>query len=437
MNARIRRLYLIATVLVFLITAPLLVSYSRGWRYDMDQHRIIQTGSFTVTSIPNSVDVRLNGSLINTTPIRSQRFTPGTYVLSLSKDGWISREQTITIQAGQATVVEDVVLIKDDPEPVRMLDGNIVMLESSPDYSRRIAVVETNEGFDLFFNEDPLGDFRLIRSVQNSPRDIRWSSDQTSALVTFEKENGQYPEYLVVSASRVEFIPEISGEKPRNVFWDTTRDSTLWLWVDHTLREFGTETEYVIPEKLTPILITQDVAYAIRTQDDAHTLIAYTLLSGDERTIDRVKASPIMTASLVGPYFTFSDPESHATSFMKKVGGQYVMIRDNERATRVSWSSDTEQLLLLDGYSITTLDDKHTDTLVRYSTGIQSASWLPNTSIILFLNEGDVYSLDLSQTPSIVGKLYDSDAHLFTNDKNGDYLFIADTSGILRLRLRS
>ena len=86
----------LATLLVVGILATLISFYARGYRLDPDNLRFSPNGLFVIKSVPGGASVYLNGEL-KTATNATLTLIPGTYDVSVRKDGYITWNKRILI----------------------------------------------------------------------------------------------------------------------------------------------------------------------------------------------------------------------------------------------------------------------------------------------------------------------------------------------------
>ena len=93
----------------FVITAPLVVFYTAGYRFEGG--KVVQTGVLNTNSIPKSADVRIDGELQEKrTPAVFSNVIPGTRTIVISKDGYSSWQKSLDVFSRQSTFTQEVVL---------------------------------------------------------------------------------------------------------------------------------------------------------------------------------------------------------------------------------------------------------------------------------------------------------------------------------------
>ncbi len=149
-----RRLFFWIITLLFLITAPLVVFYSKGYRFDQYKKIFIHSGSITVKSIPPSVDIYLNGNLqpsgtldIINNSITLNGLRPGNYNLKIAKDGYKVWEKNIEVHSGVSTEFWNVFLVPQNFASEELSADEPERFFVSP-FGKNIAYIKKN-GTDL------------------------------------------------------------------------------------------------------------------------------------------------------------------------------------------------------------------------------------------------------------------------------------------------
>lgn len=90
-----------------------------------------RTGNIDITSTPYDASIKLNGKDYGTTPITIRDLLIGTYTLTLEKEGYSSKSQSISIKEGETTDVNEIltsgieVTISSKPSGATLLIDNV------------------------------------------------------------------------------------------------------------------------------------------------------------------------------------------------------------------------------------------------------------------------------------------------------------------------
>ena len=123
MTKRTRTALFITCSILFLITAPLVIFYSSGYRIDWNPpengKRIVQTGGLFFKIEPKQADIYLNGKLSKKTDFffgsaLIENLLPKEYSIRISKDGFYSWEKKLTVKEKEVAEGKRIILISEN-----------------------------------------------------------------------------------------------------------------------------------------------------------------------------------------------------------------------------------------------------------------------------------------------------------------------------------
>ncbi len=111
-----RRIVFYVSTGIFLVTAPLIIGYTAGYRYHFKQHRIVKTGGLFIATNPKDATIEINTTLRNeTSPASILNLSPGDYRVRITKDGYWPWEKRLPVESERMTFANDIVLFKKEP----------------------------------------------------------------------------------------------------------------------------------------------------------------------------------------------------------------------------------------------------------------------------------------------------------------------------------
>ncbi|MBT4153493.1 MAG: PEGA domain-containing protein [Candidatus Magasanikbacteria bacterium] len=117
----VRITIMLSLISAFLISAPLLIAYTSGYRYSFDEG-LISKGSLSVTAKPidatifvNNIAIDQEGGLENRdkAAISMDTLAAGMYDVRIERDGYLPFEKTIDVRSNEASYVRDLTLFID------------------------------------------------------------------------------------------------------------------------------------------------------------------------------------------------------------------------------------------------------------------------------------------------------------------------------------
>jgi len=128
--------------IVFIASAPVLVFYTAGYRYNPLKEKIERNGTMIFDSKPSGAAILLNGTATGkTTPVTVQDVVPGRYVIRYEKDGYWPWEKQLDVLPELVTFANDVRLWKKSSATYRNVP-DARSFETSPN-DRLVAVLES------------------------------------------------------------------------------------------------------------------------------------------------------------------------------------------------------------------------------------------------------------------------------------------------------
>lgn len=130
-------------IAIFLGTAPLLIFYTAGYRYNPKKHQVERSGTLIVDSSPKGAHVFLDGQdTQEVSPITFQNIAPGWHDVKLVKSGYHSWQNTLDLRAEQVTFANNIWLWRESSSTL-VHTGSIRALRSDPT-NNRLALVLAN-----------------------------------------------------------------------------------------------------------------------------------------------------------------------------------------------------------------------------------------------------------------------------------------------------
>lgn len=103
-------------VILFLICGFIVIAYATGYKIDLKTRDITQTAIIDVQTDVRDASIFINDELRDTGRATIRNVEPGIYDVKVLRDGYHSWEKRITVTAGEAAVLNDVVLFKTNPK---------------------------------------------------------------------------------------------------------------------------------------------------------------------------------------------------------------------------------------------------------------------------------------------------------------------------------
>lgn len=100
-----------ASVGLFLILLPIVLSYALGYQIDYRAFKIYKTGIIYINSKPAGASIYLNGRLYrDVTPAQIEEMKPGAYRIEVRREGFYPWERELTVRPNMVTKADRIVL---------------------------------------------------------------------------------------------------------------------------------------------------------------------------------------------------------------------------------------------------------------------------------------------------------------------------------------
>lgn len=176
---------------VFLLTAPALVFYTAGYRWNTKKYKVERNGTLIIDSKPTDAKVILNGvDIQETTPITLQNTSPGRYLIRLEKENYYAWEKELDVQAQYVTFANNIRLWKiAQPQFIEAVSSSVIEVSPNQKYFV-IGSLADRMDFEIRSAANNLLKKFSIESNSISEPHITWSEDSRSFLIENHSSSG-------------------------------------------------------------------------------------------------------------------------------------------------------------------------------------------------------------------------------------------------------
>jgi hypothetical protein len=174
---------LIGFIVLFLVTTPLVILYTAGYRWNGKKDRLEKVGIIFLRSRPSGADIYLDGKLRKeTSPARLRDLLPDTYQVKVGKTGYANWSKQLPVESALTTFAEGIILWKNaapeklslPPEQALGSDELAVLKRNRPLEATADNTKFKSDGFEIW-TEDQAGNRDTITRL----------SDEIVALVPY------------------------------------------------------------------------------------------------------------------------------------------------------------------------------------------------------------------------------------------------------------
>jgi len=110
-------------VISFLFFASLIILKANGYQLIWHYWRIQKTGMIILDGEPKDVQIKLNQKYLVGFPEKLANQTPGTYDVSVTREGYHSWQKVLSVEPGKAANSSNILLFYDNPSPIDLPGG--------------------------------------------------------------------------------------------------------------------------------------------------------------------------------------------------------------------------------------------------------------------------------------------------------------------------
>lgn len=394
---------------VFLITAPVVVMYSAGYRINWQSRQIQKTGLLFVRSAPKDANIFINDRKRNEkTPARLQSLLPGDYQVTVSKDGLQPWSKKLRIREGTTTFADTIMLFHAAPVLEKVQDVRAESAFPSPDARQAAIVSKDGSRTSLWILDLSIGTFSQLLSLDagEDVEQLVWSPAGDSLCILLRDGRGLL--FVPVAPSpNVTRLPDLPG-----------RISQLQWSQDGTALYVGNEQglfTYRIANQTFEQLIASPVRAFQFIGSDAYVLVPTS--SGTQLELRRQPYSQAVATATVD-FSADADFTPTTQPYVQILDrGQDLLYIFNDglqelqsfpHTTYQQWSAGAglftlnakAALLFGDAYEIglysfdTFVNAYRRATLARYPTPMGFVVWHPTYKAVLFVREQNLYAAE-------------------------------------------
>ena len=396
MPIRVRQALAILFILGFLVSAPLVVLYTAGYRLNVHTGHFVQTGDLSIGSIPHGANIKIDGKLVHSdTPTLIKDLLPGSHLIELDKVGYLVWQKMLPITSNQTTFIVDAALNANAPATlVRATVFTGIGFSSS---TSQVAYEDTSSDEDEIWSFDPRdGSTRLLARFPHQAQvaSLTWSPDGSALCIIMGNTSATDPAFLVSAdgQQRTDFDPL------QSLGWDAGQGARYLLTSDvpNSFQSLSVDGQ----ETTLPITSASD---ALQSSDDQFVL-AQSTQNSEAITVSSMSGPVSLITYLPPDHYAFVPAPSGLLMLTNTIGKIFVLDSNNAAspllltadATSWQWEPGGRRLLYTDGFELHAFDpDTQTDeTLTRVSDPITGIAWRPNLSAALYAQAGQLTSIE-------------------------------------------
>lgn len=433
-----RRIIYLSFIGIFLVSAPLIILYTMGYRYDLAKGRVQKTGIIRITSVPRGADIFLNGAKydLSQTPAKIEKLLPGDYEIKLSKNGYYEWQKKLPVYENGTTFAEKVILWKKSDKIILATTSASSWL-TAPDnnsvafVSNRNIVNHLNISSGIF-GELSGGDLEIIVKLANSDTAELISFSPSGRYLLAKTQKSNKFNYQLIDTQNKSAV-KIVDQDYSIVKWEASSDNLYalnkaGLW---NINPTSLNAELIAKGlSATDFYIADKTLYSI----SADTLKRQNLGETDSSLIEKLDC----------PNCLIREIKSNRLIALSDSGDLSIVDLNRQtktikaKADQLDWLNP-RSLIFYNDFEIYIYDLTKNDPelITRLGSPITSAVWHPNGRHLLFSTDDQIkiIELDNRELRNIIS-IADSSAGWLAVDRAGNNLFFSSASGINKLVLQ-
>ena len=393
----------------FLISAPMVILYTAGYRFNFSHLSLVKTGLLSITTEPRGAEIFIDGKTTKkTTPEILKNIIPDNHVIHLEKTGYLPWEKTLEIKERETTFVPHAVLFENSTAQIQEV-GNFASVSFSP-AGLSAAMVNKEEGWwEIWQKNFITQEKKLLLRLPVSEAEhlkVSWTPNGQYILVEEKAKKSQWEVVGADGLKRLVFADLLKtngwSEKDAvatvesdpfldNIFYLQTTAAT-WL-VD--LNKNSSDKILSFP---APVWQRGELLLFLKTNNGT-----------TELTRQEKDGTQQVVAYLPNGEYNFW-PAPPTLVLLKNKNREQIFLVDDRgvdkpiylqtEAFTATWNPNNEkQLLYVSNFELHVYDtEKQADELItRLSTPISATAWHPSGSDIFYTNGKNLTAIELDK----------------------------------------
>lgn len=416
--SRHRSLIFWTVVIAFWVTAFLVLFHAFGYRYSFERGIFIFSGSITVKTLPETVDIEVDGELVPkkqlgilNNSIHITGLIPGEHILRISAPGYMPWEKRVIIESGVSREFWNIILPHSDyPHETLPATNFTERVFPHPTEATRFALVkkQNNETSLVFYNHRT-GDTRQVFSLPESSFDpnrkenLEWSWFENGRYALFPLTVNGTPYHYVVDATNGSYFSleeRLGLTGIQSVRWETDESHELLFIANKTLYRYDIREESEpnsLAENVVAYNLSDNELYILMDtgevwQEDGDRLVTITLplplASGVPTTLTVYDEDNIAVLEQTGErrlFLVYANPET-GLPLVKEVARLINGMQFSNDGKKLLFFGDTEiGVAFADEWEVQPRRKAGEIVQVaRFSDPISNVSWAENYEHIIF-----------------------------------------------------
>lgn len=409
-----KRIFFWTLTLIFFIITPLVIFYSLGYRFNTQRGIFVFTGSLSIKSNPQNVDIYIDGILKNKKLNRLNSsyhiggLKPGEHFIEVKAEGYSKWSKKITIASGTSTEFWNVFLVRNEYAKTDYSSDSvgkfffdpgkelIAYTKNDPEkLSVNVLDLNNNESENVFSSDE-------YRFTDDKKENIEWSPQSKKIIIPALK-NGE-KNYLIVDVKTKELIDLKSVAEAENlekVRWSKDNKDFVYYISNGTLHYINTsnlEDKKLVVENISSYDLSSSFIYYFKLPSG---VIYRTNYDGSSETEQISTLSP---DKMSDPSFQINVYDEDRIAILNKSGDLYIQNLGEKNdyfknlasgISEVQFSDDGKKMLYWSDFEICVYFTRDWDVqpwrsendqkeIIRFSEKINDVQWSRDYEHVVF-----------------------------------------------------
>lgn len=442
LSLRLRRTIYAGFIILFLITAPMLVLYTAGYRYNFKRGAVQKVGSLSVKTLPTNAEIYLDNILQTgsrpSDTLRINNLLPGKYQVAVKLDNYYSWQKQLEVESNVNTFINQAVLFKQT-KPENIIREKITQTLGSPD-NKRIAYLSADQIkiFNLSNSQDT-----ILEKKSTAAEIVSWSPDGNNLLV--KNKDSRLAVYNIDNPTQPLYLNSLIPLDLTDARWDADVSYLLYAFINNRFYQINILTRnyreiYSFPKTAKELYgpdfyyHNNEIYYTHNTSDGLYL---------EKINLDEVNVNKKITRLLKlssGESFAFHPNPNGTICLLDKqkqklylVDGSFNGVLLEAEAKGFDWSADGKNLAHYSDFEIWIYNtDANKDELItRYGQTVQKVINLPKFPYLSYLVNGSLFltELDNRDARNVIDLIDGQEISDFFVDAKAKNIFFAGQIG--------
>jgi len=471
-------------LIIFAIAAPVVILYSRGYRYDLKRKRLTKTGVIFVNSSPKGASIILNDKPLKTswydkllvykklfkitqrrgsTPTTIDNLIPDKYKVVIEKDNYQKWQKRLVTEAEKTTSIPMVQLFLKNPVVELIQETNIDKFWLSQNKTKIVYCSKNTISHKLkFFNIDSKEESTIMGGCHQI-KDIKWSKENDKILIIFP--NHLAPVIInLEDKNRIIRLSKFIGLS-KKIKWDKTNNDIIWFQKGQNIYSFNLAGETMklkfnlsylkLVGEVKDWLIGKNYIFWLRNTGTS-LFLEGTPLYNNTAKYAKESISPRIPLPQKNIFFKKQIDNDFLVLADKKSNVYIININNDEKpislitkAKKIIKNKTTKQILLSGNFEISVLksvqdnEEKISSNIIcRFGQQINQAEWFGKTDYIIYSTQNKIWATETDLRDKINRNLLvktDSLKYFWVDNRTKKIFFIGkidEKKGIFQAKIQ-